>query len=395
VIPDAGVLWSSSAAAIVAVSSDGVARGVAEGTGTITATSGTASAGVTFTVSGSSNLRIDGSRTYVPGSEAPLTAVTFDAATHRTVALAATWATSDASVATISADGLVTAGRAGTATITASTGLGVVRSDVTTRPLPGRLAFVRDGRRIALMSLDGTAPAELTGYDVAGAGSVSLSPKATSIAYDCASGVCAAVLSTGRVEQVELYYDGDGTNLSWPGWVADGSTLFVQYSRSGWAVTPPEQASMYQTWETNFAVRRPRRSSDGLVIFECAFVTSLGAPTDLCLARGLSPITLFAAGATSVAFSPGRDRVSYDTPGALCTARVTAPTCSRVLAHPVSVAVESVWSPDGASIAFTRDGELWLMDATGDNLVRLAPAMRTRGAITSPSWAAGSDAVAK
>lgn len=118
------VTWSSSDETIATVDQDGLVTGVAIGAATITATSV-----ATPSVSGSSALTV----TDVPA----VTSVTLDPATleleiDETATLtptvdavggadaSVTWASSDVAVATVDADGLVTAVAAGTATITAT-----------------------------------------------------------------------------------------------------------------------------------------------------------------------------------------------------------------------------------------------------------------------------------
>ncbi|MFI5239960.1 MAG: Ig domain-containing protein, partial [Gemmatimonadales bacterium] len=120
------VVWASSAAQIATVDTSGKVTGITAGSATITATSegrtGSAQVVVTqpppapvATVSVSpatSNLQI--------GAAEPLTATPRDSAGTALTGRAITWATSAATVATVSSTGIVTALGAGTATIAAA-----------------------------------------------------------------------------------------------------------------------------------------------------------------------------------------------------------------------------------------------------------------------------------
>lgn len=120
---DKTVSWSSSNSSVATVS-NGIVTAVKEGIATITATAGGKSAQCTITVKkafvavtditlSQTNLSLE------KGETATLTATVAPAdATDKTVS----WSSSDASVATVSSSGLVTAVKAGKATITATAG---------------------------------------------------------------------------------------------------------------------------------------------------------------------------------------------------------------------------------------------------------------------------------
>jgi trimeric autotransporter adhesin len=123
VVTDRVVTWGSSNTAVATVSSAGVVTAVAPGTATITATSETKSGTSTITVSpvpvstvvvspASAGVRITGT--------AQLTAVTKDSAGGVLTGRVVTWGSSDQTIATVNANGLVTGVALGSATITAS-----------------------------------------------------------------------------------------------------------------------------------------------------------------------------------------------------------------------------------------------------------------------------------
>ena len=108
------ISWESSDATVASVGSSGVVRGNAEGTATITASAGDASATCEVTVSAVTVTLSQTEATIEKGETITLTAEASDGGTI-------TWKSSDETVATVS-DGVVTAVAEGTATITASRG---------------------------------------------------------------------------------------------------------------------------------------------------------------------------------------------------------------------------------------------------------------------------------
>ena len=117
------VTWASTNPGVAAVNGSGLVSGVAPGAATVTAAcegqSGTVA--ITVTVMPVASVAVSPAAASVtPGQAVQLTATPKDAngtpLTGRTV----TWATSNAAVASVSGNGLVTGGASGTATITAS-----------------------------------------------------------------------------------------------------------------------------------------------------------------------------------------------------------------------------------------------------------------------------------
>ncbi|MDE6548875.1 MAG: leucine-rich repeat protein, partial [Muribaculaceae bacterium] len=128
---DKTVTWTSSDASVATVSANGVVTALKAGTATITATTANGkSASCSVTVASNiipvANISISNTElNLTEGEAATLTAtVTPSDATDKTV----TWTSSDASVATVSANGAVTALKAGTAIITASSSNGKTAS---------------------------------------------------------------------------------------------------------------------------------------------------------------------------------------------------------------------------------------------------------------------------
>ena len=130
------VTWRSEDESIATVSADGKVIGISEGTTTITATCGEVSATCAVTVKPipASNIEITtGDVTLTIGSTTTLAAkVSPENTTHPDVE----WVSSDTDIATIAADGTVTAVSVGTAIITAKCGNVSATCTVTVIPVP-------------------------------------------------------------------------------------------------------------------------------------------------------------------------------------------------------------------------------------------------------------------
>ena len=122
-VPDASVTWTVENADIASVSPAGVLTGLALGTTQVAASargkSGIATVTVTRTPVSSVVVRPNSAHAAV-GSRTQLTATTYDAGLIVLAGRGITWTTNNAAVATVDANGLVTAKAAGVATITAT-----------------------------------------------------------------------------------------------------------------------------------------------------------------------------------------------------------------------------------------------------------------------------------
>ena len=124
-MPSAVVTWSSSEASVVTVNASGLVTAAGNGTATVTARSGTATSSVPVTVKQVAvSIVIEPSEVTLMslGSTIQLTATVVDRNGQPVTDTVVTWRSSDISVATVAASGLVTAVGNGTATITALSG---------------------------------------------------------------------------------------------------------------------------------------------------------------------------------------------------------------------------------------------------------------------------------
>ena len=123
------VTWSTNNASVANVDSTGLVTGVAAGTAEITATRGLKSGSATITVTGIgatgtgsvASVAVSLAATSLsPGQTTQATATTYDSANNVLTGRTISWASSNISVATVSAAGLVTAVAPGTSQITAT-----------------------------------------------------------------------------------------------------------------------------------------------------------------------------------------------------------------------------------------------------------------------------------
>lgn len=133
------VTWSTSNASVATVTSAGVVTGAAAGSATITATSegksGTAKVTVDPVPAGTVVVS-PSAASVVVGDTTRLTATVKDANGNAVTNPAVTWSTSNASIATVSASGLVTGLDTGQVTITATSNGGSGTATVTVAPVP-------------------------------------------------------------------------------------------------------------------------------------------------------------------------------------------------------------------------------------------------------------------
>ena len=198
----ATVEWTTSAAAVASVSAAGLVAATGNGTASVTATSGAASASVPVTVEQVvAEVRVTPAVTEFAslGDTARLVAQALDANGNPVPDTEFAWSSDNDSVATVDAEGLVTATGNGSATVTATAGqLGADASvtvaqrvaEVVVTPTASTLFSVGDTLRLSAAALDAR------GSPVAGTGFV-WSSEDESVATVDATGLVTAVRSGG------------------------------------------------------------------------------------------------------------------------------------------------------------------------------------------------------
>lgn len=197
------VVWATSAPQVATVDGNGVVTGVAAGTATISAASegksGTASITVTVIAVGSVAVSPT-SASLTVGQTVALNATALDASGNVLAGRQISWASSNNSVAKVSAQGLVTALAGGTATITATSegksasALVVVAAPA---PSPPPVASVVVTPSSGTLTVGGTLALAAATLDASGAvltgRGVTWSSSATSVASVSSSGVVTAL----------------------------------------------------------------------------------------------------------------------------------------------------------------------------------------------------------
>ena len=133
-VADAVVSWTSSDEAVATVSGQGLVTAVSNGSVTITARSGTASASIPITVmqsAGSIVIEPPAATLMTLGETVQLTATVLDQNGQPVAQTEVAWSSSDETVATVTAQGLISAVKNGTAQITARVGSAATTINVT------------------------------------------------------------------------------------------------------------------------------------------------------------------------------------------------------------------------------------------------------------------------
>ena len=143
-LPGAAFAWTSGDTLVARVDSAGLVTAAGGGSATITAASGEASATAAVTVRppAPSVVVSPSAATVGPGDTLRLAAEAFDGNGRRLDGVAFSWSSSDGSVATVDASGLVRGVAEGTATITASAGDASGTSEITVAADADRAALV-------------------------------------------------------------------------------------------------------------------------------------------------------------------------------------------------------------------------------------------------------------
>ena len=304
----------------------------------------------------------------IVGRTATLTATAKDVDGNVIAGRAVGWATSNASVATVSAAGLVTAVAAGTVTVSATVDAKTGQADVTVLPVPA--ASVRLTPRTTALAPGATR--QLTAVALDAGGNV-LEGRTVEWSSDAPS--VATVSATGLVQAVA------------PGYADIRATIEGKWSTTSVTVTRPEPAEQYD------------------LVFERRAFNGLGEIRRLTPSSGVSlKIPLLAAFPGSYARdatpSPDGTRIAFtfawypegssQLDGEIYVASIDGTNMIR-LTNSDGMDDQPVWSPDGTRIAFrsVRSGhsDIWVMGANGTGQTNLTndflPAISTEH---SPAW---------
>lgn len=282
------VAWASSATSVATISSAGLASGVTAGASTISASLSGVSGSTTLTVSAAtlSSLRLDPATfTLAKGTTQQMTATgVFSDYSEQDFTATSTWTSSDTGIATVDANGLVTAVAQGTATITAansglSTGTAVTVTsaalssiavapatfklpagfscaftatgtftDGTTQDLTNQAAWSSSATGVA--TVNDTAPTKGIASGVS-AGSATLTATVGSV-----SGTAALTVSSASLSSITLAPTGFtlaigfDQQMSATGAFSDGTTLDIT-AQAGWTSSSPAVATVGNSLDTS------------------------------------------------------------------------------------------------------------------------------------------------
>jgi uncharacterized protein YjdB len=159
------VTWISSATSVATVSSGGLATGVAQGSATITATSGTISGSGTLTVTRAVLTSIavtPVNPSFALGTTLPLIATgTYSDGSTLVLTASATWTTSNPAIATVNNQGVATSVSLGSTTVTAT--VGAISGSTTLTVSPAALVSIAVTPAIPIIALGTTEQFTATG----------------------------------------------------------------------------------------------------------------------------------------------------------------------------------------------------------------------------------------
>ena len=267
------VTWVSSDPFVATVTGDGLVTAAKNGTATIEATVGQAFASVSVSVSQvpvfltvePSPLVLNG-----PGDTLQAVGVVRDAGGAAIAGTAVVWSSSDASVASVSTTGLLTAFATGAATITAASGALTTDVALTVTTLPASIAasetligfsslgdtvvltaVVRDGNgeeiigaAIVWMSLDTTVAAVDDGRVVANGSGSTLVVASAGLVADTVSVDVVQVATAISVSPDAISLNGPGDTLRAAGIVLDAGGSAIPGESVSWSSTDPAIATV-------------------------------------------------------------------------------------------------------------------------------------------------------
>jgi hypothetical protein len=376
---DSLVVWTSADTTIALASATGQVRAIKPGTAVMRARSGALTDSVSLLVVGPLPIRLDGTRVFVPESQALMRVLQPSPHGTTSVLLGVTWSSSDAAIATVDQQGVVTAHSQGSVIIGASTDSGFVSTPITVRTLPGRVIYGSAGHIVSL-ALDGRDATEIAIESSRLPTNPVLSFDGKELAFECAD-VCRVSLDSARLVPIRV---GPGSQ---PSLSSDGSALlgridllkYVVYRRSG---APLELAH-------HIYGGRPQLSPEGSrVLFECSYSDPYDDAADICIIETDGLAYVFRPSALRPAWAPDGLSVAYDAGFGVCVSPIARVECTWVNAYADAQhrgAATPAWSPDGKHLVIATGDELWLVDKNGDNLVRLPKATSVN---SNPSWGA-------
>ena len=365
VLAGRAVAWSTSDAAVATVSASGVVTAVGAGSATVTAAIGGQSGGASVTVTAPATppppppppptvAKVSvtlGAASLTVGGSTAATATPRDGSDNPITGRAVTWSSSDASVATVSASGGVTAVGAGSATITATvdgvTGSASLTVTSPTPPPPAAVASVTVALGTSSLVVGGTTAATATLRD---AGGTVLTGRP--VAWSSSDGTVASVSAAGTVSAVGA---GTVTVTATSGGVTGSATLSVTPAPPApvAAVSVALGTSSLTTGGTTTATATLRDASGNVLTGRAVTWTSSDAA-----------VATVSAGGQVTAVAPGSATITATSGGVSGSAAVTvaAPPPAPVASVTVSLGTPTL------AVGGTTTATATVRDAAGNVL---------------------------
>jgi uncharacterized protein YjdB len=341
VLADRQIAWSSSNERVATVDGTGLVTAIAAGTATISATSEAKSGTATVTVNEgpvASVTVIPGTVAMVVGQTAPLAVATHNASGATVTGRAVVWSSSSTTVASVDANGLVTAVHAGSTTITATSEGVAGTAALTVANVP--VGSVRLDASTLALNVGATAPVQATVLDANGTVVTD-----RTVTWSSSNALVATVSSTGVVTGVAA---GTATVTA----TAEGKTASVSVTVSpppvGTVTVSPASKSLTVGQTTVLAVTVKDASGATLTDRTVVWSTSNGAVASVSQA---GVVTALAAGTVTItATSGGKSGASAIT----VAAPPPAPVAS-VAVQPSSVTLTVTDNPTASLTTILKD----------------------------------------
>ena len=374
--------WWSSSPAIATVGPTGLVLGLTPGSARITASTGAITASIDIAVCRSSGtLHVVGPMAVPPGGSASFELETEPGACVVDAGVAA-WTSSDPTIASIDAAGILSALRVGRVTLSATRHGVTATAQVVVTASPGQIAYVEAGT-LMRMPLDG-APSAIVQRDGSriSTAEAAISPNGSTVVFECPMGICYSAVEGG---EIPLTIISGGKS---PSWGSNGFAVAAWTNYAEIGIADVESGRVDHVRTPRYA-QRPRLSPDGTeVAFECDYSDPYGDLSDICIISVRSGVLLAVIeNASTVAWSPNGVWLAYARDG-LCVAPRSEPTrCLRIAApRNDERVIEAAWSPEGDRLVLTRSDGLWIVWSDGTGLTRIHA---SASPISSPSWGLG------
>jgi uncharacterized protein YjdB len=373
------VEWASDAPGVAGVSTDGLVTAIAAGRAVIFASSGGRSASVKVEVLepvASVSLLPDAGRTLRMGETFRWTAVVRDSAGRELPDRVVEWSSDTPAIASVAADGLVTARAVGLAVITArSEGRAASVAVEVRESYAYQLVFdtgYGTNPEIFSLRIDDPAaePARLLGqhrgWDAAP------SPDGSHVAYTCTNGTRTAICVSDRAGHSARVLTSSLYSADQPAWSPDGSRIaFRRWAAGG----PPGPFNPSQIWTVH---------AEGGDHLNVSGATEEGTWHETPTWSPAGP-----DGSFRIAYSQQSISGGYRV-GRIVTMRADGSDRRAVTPASEYLETEPAWSPDGKTIVFVRNGvdafgDLWLVNSTGGN-ERPLLATQFTDEQASPAW---------